>query len=124
MPNMFHGLHQVSHALQGFEELKKKRKFYDKLLANIGASGFTTPTPIQRQVLPLLLRHREVLAVAPTGDFCDKPTHPVAHSISCQLRLLHRLNHCSQGWLCVGRKVPGRHWRTLYPSSYMPRWPP
>ena len=76
MPDMFHGLHQVSHALQAFKEVKKKRKFYDKLLANTEASGFTTPTPVQRQVLPLLLRHREVLAVAPTGDPCDSLAFP------------------------------------------------
>ncbi|CAL5219648.1 g1528 [Coccomyxa viridis] len=58
----------VTPPLQGFEEVKKKRKFYEKLLANTKASGFTTPTPVQRQVLPLLLHHREVLAVAPTGS--------------------------------------------------------
>ena len=51
--------------------MRKKRKFYDKLLANIEESGFTVPTPIQRQVLPQLLHRREVLAVAPTGDPCD-----------------------------------------------------
>lgn len=55
--------------MQAFEDVRKKSKFYDKLLRNLGASGFVVPTPIQQQIVPLLLHRREVLAVAPTGRY-------------------------------------------------------
>ncbi|EIE20904.1 P-loop containing nucleoside triphosphate hydrolase protein, partial [Coccomyxa subellipsoidea C-169] len=54
--------------LKEFSDVCKKRKFYKKLLANIEESGFLAPTPIQRQAVPLLLKKREVLCVAPTGS--------------------------------------------------------
>ena len=90
MPDISMGscqLAQVLDVLQGFEDLRKKRRFYDKLLANTEDSGFATPTPIQRQVLPLLLHHREVLAVAPTGDLCSNVNFPqfVEFVASCAL---------------------------------------
>ena len=49
----------------------KKRKFYKKLLANVEESGFVAPPPIQRQAIPLLLKKREVMCVAPTGSISD-----------------------------------------------------
>jgi ATP-dependent RNA helicase DDX52/ROK1 len=33
----------------------------------LAENGWHTPTPIQRQAVPALLQHRELLAVAPTG---------------------------------------------------------
>ena len=35
---------------------------------NLAAQGWLDPTPIQRQIVPLLSRGREVLAIAPTGS--------------------------------------------------------
>ncbi|CAL8467872.1 g7410 [Coccomyxa elongata] len=51
-----------------FSDVCKKRKFYKKLLANVEECGFLEPTPIQRQAIPLMLKRREVLCVAPTGS--------------------------------------------------------
>lgn len=53
--------------MQDFQDVRKKSRFYEKLLRNMNESGFTTPTPIQGQTVPLLLQRRDVLAVAPTG---------------------------------------------------------
>ena len=60
--------------LQDFAQLRKKRRFYARLLDNVGACGFAEPTPVQRQAIPLLMARREVMAVAPTGARppCDK----------------------------------------------------
>lgn len=38
-----------------------------QLLANISAYGFTKTTPIQKEVIPLILNKRDILAAAPTG---------------------------------------------------------
>ncbi len=54
-------------AQQEFSDVRKKRNFYKKLLANVEECGFLEPTPIQRQAIPLMLKRREVLCVAPTG---------------------------------------------------------
>ena len=39
----------------------------DELLRAVGDSGYTEPTPIQRQAIPTVLQGRDVLAVAQTG---------------------------------------------------------
>ena len=38
------------------------------MIANIKGKGYTTPTPIQMQAIPLMLKKREILACAPTGS--------------------------------------------------------
>lgn len=38
-----------------------------RLLAGVKAAGFTTPTPIQQQAIPVALRGRDVLGLAQTG---------------------------------------------------------
>jgi ATP-dependent RNA helicase RhlE len=38
-----------------------------QLLENISAFGFTKATPIQKEVIPLILAQRDILAAAPTG---------------------------------------------------------
>lgn len=98
--------------LQNFEEVKKKSKFYDKILGNIKESGFVTPTPIQRQIVPLLLHRREVLAVAPTGDPGNPAdsllcTDPTARCIVC--RRLEALSTVNPEALCDVR----RPWKAL-----------
>src|SRR2546428_14112894 len=39
----------------------------DKVLAAVAATGYTTPTPIQDQAIPLVLARRDVLRIAQTG---------------------------------------------------------
>jgi len=39
----------------------------DKVLAAVAATGYTTPTPIQEQAIPLVLARRDVLGIAQTG---------------------------------------------------------
>ena len=53
--------------------MRKKGEFYERLFQNLKWSGFVSPTPVQRQVVPVLLQGREVLAVAPTGQSLDTP---------------------------------------------------
>ena len=62
-----HSLCSASCPLQDFAELRKKRRFYARLLDNVAACGFAEPTAVQRQAIPLLMARREVMAVAPTG---------------------------------------------------------
>ena len=51
-----------------FEELADKYQISDTLIANIRAKGYSAPTPIQMQAIPLMLKKREILACAPTGS--------------------------------------------------------
>ena len=39
----------------------------EKVLAAVAATGYTTPTPIQEQAIPLVLARRDVLGIAQTG---------------------------------------------------------
>lgn len=45
------------------------------LLRNIEEAGYTTPTPIQMQAIPILLAERELMAIAPTGSHFAPPCH-------------------------------------------------
>ncbi len=54
--------------LRGFAELATRYHCNTLLLYNLAALQHTVPTPIQRQAIPALLDHRQVLAVAPTGS--------------------------------------------------------
>ncbi|XP_036381064.1 probable ATP-dependent RNA helicase DDX52 [Megalops cyprinoides] len=51
-----------------FEELQEEYKLDPRIVQNIRAAGFQTPTPIQMQAIPLMLHRREILACAPTGS--------------------------------------------------------
>ena len=51
--------------ITAFAELEASMRAY--LLRNIEAAGYTTPTPIQMQSIPILLHGRELMAIAPTG---------------------------------------------------------
>ena len=54
---------------EGFAELTTRYPGCGKmLLSRLAEAGFETPTPIQRQAIPLLLENHELLAVAPTGS--------------------------------------------------------
>jgi len=52
--------------ITSFAELEGSVRAY--LLRNIHAAGYTVPTPVQMQAIPILLRERELMAVAPTGS--------------------------------------------------------
>jgi ATP-dependent RNA helicase RhlE len=41
--------------------------FKTPIRAAIKAAGYSTPTPIQRQAIPVILEGRDVLGLAPTG---------------------------------------------------------
>ncbi|XP_073680378.1 probable ATP-dependent RNA helicase DDX52 [Garra rufa] len=51
-----------------FEELQKEYDLDPRIIENIKAAGFLTPTPIQMQAIPLMMHKREILASAPTGS--------------------------------------------------------
>ncbi len=51
-----------------FEDLISRFKFDSRLLTNLIDSGFTEPTPIQSEAIPITLFDRDVLACAPTGS--------------------------------------------------------
>ncbi|XP_050948936.1 probable ATP-dependent RNA helicase DDX52 isoform X1 [Labeo rohita] len=51
-----------------FEELQKEYDLDPRIIQNIKAAGFKTPTPIQMQAIPLMMHKREILASAPTGS--------------------------------------------------------
>ncbi|XP_043077581.1 probable ATP-dependent RNA helicase DDX52 [Puntigrus tetrazona] len=51
-----------------FEEMQKEYDVDPRIIENIKAAGFQTPTPIQIQAIPLMMHKREILASAPTGS--------------------------------------------------------
>lgn len=51
-----------------FEEMAELYNMKDDLIANIRTRGYTSPTAIQMQAIPLMLNKREILACAPTGS--------------------------------------------------------
>src|SRR5437870_13444516 len=40
----------------------------EKVLSAVTAAGYTTPTPIQKQAIPHVLKRRDVLGIAQTGS--------------------------------------------------------
>ncbi|KAN0044988.1 hypothetical protein ACTA71_006515 [Dictyostelium dimigraforme] len=51
-----------------FSQLENRFKVRKYLLNNINEIGYKEPSPIQMQVIPTLLKEREVVAIAPTGS--------------------------------------------------------
>jgi len=51
-----------------FEEMVKLYDMKEDLISNIQARGYSSPTPIQMQAIPLMMNKREILACAPTGS--------------------------------------------------------
>nr|XP_056721017.1 probable ATP-dependent RNA helicase DDX52 [Euleptes europaea] len=51
-----------------FEQLREEYKIHPRIIQNIEAAGFQSPTPIQMQAIPVMLHGRELLACAPTGS--------------------------------------------------------
>ncbi|KAL2933789.1 DEAD-box ATP-dependent RNA helicase 57 [Bienertia sinuspersici] len=67
-----HNIHicgsNVPSPLQSFEDLSTRYRCKPYLLRNFAELGYTEPTPIQRQAIPVLLSGRECFACAPTGS--------------------------------------------------------
>ncbi|VDK98858.1 ATP-dependent RNA helicase [Bordetella pertussis] len=83
----------------------------DSLLRAIADTGYTAPTPIQAQAIPLVLQGGDLLAAAQTGT---------GKTAGFTLPILHRLMQTKP----AARK-PGRP-RCLIltpPASSPPRWP-
>ncbi|GMF00656.1 unnamed protein product [[Candida] boidinii] len=51
-----------------FEDLISRFRINKNLLNNLIDSGFTEPTPIQCESIPLVLNDRDIIACAPTGS--------------------------------------------------------
>ncbi|XP_077167206.1 putative ATP-dependent RNA helicase DDX52 [Paroedura picta] len=51
-----------------FKQLQEEYKIHPKIMQNIEAAGFQSPTPVQMQAIPVMLHGRELLACAPTGS--------------------------------------------------------
>jgi ATP-dependent RNA helicase DDX52/ROK1 len=58
----------IPNPLRSFEDLVSSYGMSEQMLRRVKECGWTEPTAIQRQAIPLLLSGGEVLAVAPTGS--------------------------------------------------------
>ena len=77
--------------IETFEEMK----LLPQILSNIQASGYTTPTPIQKATIPLVMQGRDVLGCAQTG------TGKTAAFALPILQNLHRTQKNKQGIRCL-----------------------
>nr|CAD7602821.1 unnamed protein product [Timema genevievae] len=70
--------------LRTFEDLKSVYGLSTVLVDNLLHSGYTSPTPIQSQAIPLMLQGRQLLACAPTGSGKTAAfLVPVFHHLGC-----------------------------------------
>lgn len=58
----------VPPALSTFDLMKKTYSLSPVLMENLNKSGYTEPTPIQTQAIPVMLQKRQIFACAPTGS--------------------------------------------------------
>ncbi|KAJ2490439.1 RNA-dependent ATPase rok1 [Coemansia sp. RSA 2050] len=58
----------VPHPIKTFEMLCKEHSFQPFVLRNLEKFGFTQPTPIQMQAIPISVHRRDLIANAPTGS--------------------------------------------------------
>ncbi|CAI1985485.1 hypothetical protein SEUBUCD646_0G01070 [Saccharomyces eubayanus] len=58
----------VPFPIGSFEDLISRFSFDKRLLNNLVENGFTEPTPIQSECIPIALNNRDVLACGPTGS--------------------------------------------------------
>lgn len=58
----------IADPITSFEQLERQKLIQAALLRNVKQAGYTAPTPIQMQAIPILLQGRETLACAPTGS--------------------------------------------------------
>jgi len=77
--------------IKTFEELKKSTSL--TVYKNILDNGYTEPTPVQMQVISVMLQNRELLACAPTGS---------GKTLSFIIPLIHHLKEpCKEGFRAV-----------------------
>ncbi len=118
--------YQVTHQFADFD-------IAPELKANIIARGYTTPTPIQDQVIPHILNGRDVVGIANTGTgktaafllpLLDKvmrnplqkvvviaPTRELALQIDDELRLFSRGLHIRSALLIGGASMANQVWK-------------
>lgn len=58
----------VPDPVETFQQLEDEYKMHHQISENLKAVGFSAPTPIQMQAVPVMMQRREVLACAPTGS--------------------------------------------------------
>ncbi|KAH9492907.1 DEAD (Asp-Glu-Ala-Asp) box polypeptide 52 [Bulinus truncatus] len=54
--------------LKDFSDLRSSYDINDVILSNVEKQGYTEPTGIQRQTIPIMLQGRDLMACAPTGS--------------------------------------------------------
>lgn len=54
--------------IESFKKIQDEFSLAPALVQNFQASGYTHPTPIQMQAIPIMLQGRQILACAPTGS--------------------------------------------------------
>jgi len=82
-----------------WDVLKERYQVSDTVLENIKHGGFTTPTPVQMQAIPVMLESREVLSCAPTGS---------GKTVAFLLPLIHHLKEPRKGGYRAVVVVPTR----------------
>ncbi|EFJ29364.1 hypothetical protein SELMODRAFT_410231 [Selaginella moellendorffii] len=58
----------VPQPLRSFQQLSSEYDCEPNLMKNLVEAGYKEPTPVQRQVIPVLLQERECFVCAPTGS--------------------------------------------------------
>jgi ATP-dependent RNA helicase DDX52/ROK1 len=63
----------VPDPIESFEQLKTQKQWADetipdKIVENFLSFGFSQPTPVQMQSMPVMLSNREIMVCAPTGS--------------------------------------------------------
>lgn len=54
--------------VESFEQLAEEYSVGEDIINNLTKNGYSVPTPIQMQALPIMLQNRQLLACAPTGS--------------------------------------------------------
>lgn len=76
-----------------FTELNEKYKVSQKLLDNLTKCGYSQPTPIQMQAMPVLINERNIMGCAPTGS---------GKTAAFLVPIIHQLKQpMKQGFRCV-----------------------
>lgn len=112
-----------------------------ELKANVSARGYTTPTPIQDQIIPHILNGRDVVGVANTGTgktaafllpLIDKvmhhrlekvliiaPTRELAVQIDDELRLFSQNLHIRSALVIGGASMGNQIWKLRQHPSFL-----
>ncbi|XP_065219051.1 probable ATP-dependent RNA helicase DDX52 isoform X2 [Planococcus citri] len=58
----------IPNPIQNFDELADQYDVSTNLIQNVKNCGYSSPTPIQMQAIPVMLKGKQILACAPTGS--------------------------------------------------------